>query len=297
MGTRKEGSLQPLRVGSARYDQARILKSLLIRRDVLLYLGKVMPKMEQYVTPFLAEVWYKERGVDTETFVCRESRQVDSDKSDEEIADEPLEVCSTYKCHKPLISLAQNLNMGRYDGYLCKVAGASTVGRSLDLAQSAELLKLITTVQTAYNEDFQAKESEETSGGAVKRVDSLNMDVLYQHAPLTDTDYRAMHDQWEESNARSKRDAIKAFILDRLVFISDGFTGKTITKLQSLPLIKEGRNKLFCYDIATDGLMKMDVVKKRRLNIHAGTGPVMAEDRIKVRPSGTVSICNDGASR
>ena len=54
-------SLGPLRNGAGRFDVARILKSLLIRRDLFWHLRATFPKLDGPLSVFGSVGWYKQQ--------------------------------------------------------------------------------------------------------------------------------------------------------------------------------------------------------------------------------------------
>jgi hypothetical protein len=51
--------------------------------------------------------------------------------------------------------------------------------------------------------------------------------------------------------------------------------------LTNIALLREGKRKLVIYDVSLDGKLEWDIIKKRRLNVFAGTGPALSPDRLQ----------------
>jgi len=160
-GIRK--TLAPIRTGVARYDVAKILKSVLIKRDFLRYIKTTYPKMSYLIDVYMSFTWYqKSFGIDPNGITCQPARPDVADGEADSIGD--CDDCSmdgstfelsAYTCHAPLVSFLERLCRNGFETAMCRLCQQSAPGKNLNITFLDEALsKDLTRITEKYNADF-----------------------------------------------------------------------------------------------------------------------------------------------
>jgi hypothetical protein len=139
-GIRK--TLSPLRTNSGRHEVPRVLRAILVRRDLFIHIAAQFPNMHQYLDIYGSEQWYEKNYQISSKFV-KSGTPAPQEESDEDVDDvrkNPLPdgdggaLCSSYLCHSILVTLCEKLNRGILESSLCQLAVSCVPGKELDLA-------------------------------------------------------------------------------------------------------------------------------------------------------------------
>lgn len=294
-GIRRSGPLVPLRSHTTRFDQAKMMKALLVRQDLFRHIKLLFPKMDQYVSHYGTIDWFKKAyNVDPDGF-RPEGVPADAADPDDEPDVDPASPekpdasdkndCSTFNCHSVLIGLLDKLSKNQLEVALCKMAlsPASVPGKSVDLAaEGAEgIKKAIETIQAKYAEDFPPDRPPSLAVGS--KVTHQDLEVVTSHVVENASDYRQQLAAFNERATAHEHRAVSEFISARIVFVVEDQNNPAALgdKLCKISLLKEKKRKVAVFDASTDGPLDWGLIKKRRLNVFAGTGSALKLDRLE----------------
>ena len=154
---RKGGQLATITAHSAKYDAARLLKAVLVRRDLYRHIRSTFPRMNALTEHFDSPSFWAKFGIQPNGLMAAQQPDVDQDDPAEATvgAEEKGETLSMYECHRPLSLLLTRLSSNAYEATLCKLAGNAIPGKSLDLSTDGEIIKKqIDEAEELYKKDF-----------------------------------------------------------------------------------------------------------------------------------------------
>lgn len=192
---------------------------------------------------------------------------------------------STYTCQPLLMSMLEKLAANVWENSLCKLAAAAVPGRTLDLsADGGQYVREgMTASAEAYKKDFPERLTGPTgviTHNSPGPSPGASLDVISEVIIDGDDDYRqklAAHNS--EAEAHELRE-VRTFLETRIMYVTDELGSDQLAgKLKRLGA--EAKRKLYVYDASLDGDSLYSLSKKRKTNVHAGTGPSLAEARLQ----------------
>ncbi len=110
-GIRAAGNIGGIRSFGLRHEVPRVLKAILIRRDLINHMTATFPKMESYWKPYTSFQYYKMKfDVDEDGSRAPTRGHEEEDDDTQELPGSGVETsCSTYACLGPLISFLERL--------------------------------------------------------------------------------------------------------------------------------------------------------------------------------------------
>ncbi len=293
-GIRRPGPLQTLKQGTKRQELNRVIRAILIRRDLFVHLKFMFPKMLPYLQHYGSDKFYEINfDIKPDFTMTEESRKklevqrlAEGDADNVNGPDDLLVAAesscpSTYTCHGPLIGLCERLARGSLDWPLCCIAEKSTPGKALELAETA-ISKTIDEIAILYAADFPVK----PAANPQYKVEHLdNLDVINTRVVESDNDYRVQLAVFNERALQHENKAASDFINSRIVVIADEMrpgTSTLVEQLAKLPLLGErGRKRLVTYNVTIDAPVDWNMIKKRRKNMFNAAGPGLCVARLQ----------------
>ena len=292
-GIRKDGPLVPVRLLKQRHDLARVIRAVLVRRDLYVHLKMMFPLMKQYVDMYGSDTYYEVRfGIKSDFTLTDEKKNEnqrkppqddgDLDADGQEDSSDALVAasCSTYSCQRLLKGLCEKLARGFLEGQLCTIAANSTPGKALDLGDS-QIAKMIADISALYAVDFPPTPIANTTG---HKVVHETLEVVTHRVVESEGEYRQQLAEFNERALQHENKAALDFVNSRVIVISDDMQpGTTLAnKLEKVPLLLERKRKLVIFDASVDAGVNWTDVKKRRRNIFSAPGPGLCVERLKV---------------
>ena len=196
--------------------------------------------------------------------------------------DEDCSAVSTYLCHKPLMTLCEKLSKGVFEVQLCVLAANSVPGKALDLGTlDGSISSLMKDAAEKYKADFPPVVFETP---AHKVQYSTDLEVLTSKVVVDESDYRHQLATFNTAAQQHEDASISEYINHRIVLIADALAVDTsiADKLKKVSILQEKKRKLVTYEVAIDGQLPWNVIKKRRFNVFSGAGPALDKERLDV---------------
>ncbi|CAE7250172.1 unnamed protein product [Symbiodinium sp. CCMP2592] len=266
-------TLAPIRAGAGRFDIPKVLKSILIRRDFFVHLRATYPKLDSQLAEFGKLSWY---AAQAKPATC-DDEEPEPVEEDEKAQEGPV---SSYSSLKILVGLCTRICKAGMDLSMCRIAADSVPGKMLAMTSQDEVLsKQLQKVATFYAVDFPAKSSTASDTAVMHSIGDTALEVALSKVISSQDEYRVELAKYNTDAENHKMTAAKNFVRDRITLVISEDMGKE--KLAKLPLIRENKIKLVVYGAELDGPQDWEVIKKRRLNAFAGTGPGISRDRVE----------------
>lgn len=191
---------------------------------------------------------------------------------------------SIYKSGPALTALLEKLSKNVWELSLCKLAGAATPGRLLDLSAdgSQNVKEAMEAITAAYTLDFPPPLPPSTAIITHQNSGPCALSVISEAMVEDDTDFKRKLSAFNAESERQETNEVKSFLDLRVSFIVDELGNKSLADKMKKLQAESNKRKLFVYDCAVDGDACYSAAKKKKTNLHSGTGPGLAKDRFQV---------------
>jgi hypothetical protein len=180
------------------------------------------------------------------------------------------------------MTLCEKLSKGVFEVQLCVLAANSVPGKALDLGTlDGSISSLMKDAAEKYKADFPPVVFETP---AHKVQYSTDLEVLTSKVVVDESDYRHQLATFNTAAQQHEDASISEYINHRIVLIADALAVDTsiADKLKKVSILQEKKRKLVTYEVAIDGQLPWNVIKKRRFNVFSGAGPALDKERLDV---------------
>ena len=234
---------------------ANIAKGILLRNFIYTHVLRSFPKHKELIERFAPSAFYLAQfGIDENGI--RVSDPPDEDADADSVVDAGGQAdggpTSSYKSRLPLEKFLKSLMFNKLERVICSMAKSSSQN-TLDLTtEEAKSIKAsLDEIAGHYVADFPPIQVAVNAGVVRHTVESSSvLTVVTEGAPLTHDEYKLQLADFQKRVADFDKAKLEAFINNRVAFVVDDLAteGSLKRKLNSVPLMKETRRKVFVHD-------------------------------------------------